>query len=97
MQGDNLDRVLLDERFDLQAIEYDRPRPRLRPAPADYGTPPVEPAEPLTGDCPGCWTEIELNMAGRIKPHGGCPGGGEPPLIQPVTTPYWLTGGKPDA
>ena len=26
--------------------------------------------EPRVGDCPVCWSEQDLNMAGRVRPHG---------------------------
>jgi hypothetical protein len=82
-----------DERFDLQAVEYDRRRAALPPPPARYGTPPVAEYAARTGDCPVCWTETELNIAGRIRPHGGCAGAGDLPMLEPDLHPYWLTGG----
>jgi len=90
-------RVLTDERFDLRAIEYDRQRPVIRPAPVKYGTPPVGEADPKTGDCPACGSEVELNMAGRVRPHGGCQGAGELPLLPAPPTPYWKDQGDTDA
>ena len=86
---------MIDERYDLRAVEYDRPRPVTRPAPAKYGTPPVGETVPRTGDCPSCGIEQELNMAGRVRPHDGCAGAGELPMVHQHVAAYWLTGEGP--
>lgn len=53
----------------MSDVEQERVRPVLRPAPSQYGARPVQATEPRRGDCPVCWQDVELNLAGRIRPH----------------------------
>lgn len=71
------------EHIDHDGLESERstyqPIPRAVP---DAGLPPVDALPPLHGDCPVCWSECELSLAGRIRPHepATCRGVGELPL-----------------
>lgn len=56
-------------RYDYREVMYERQRALQRPAPRRYGARPVSAGPLRTGECPICWAEVELNLAGRIRPH----------------------------